>query len=180
MEPGDVCASCKETRFNFRRNVSCFSRNEVTFGLIHRLKYNGEGWLARPLGKALAKIVEREGLNEGCAGFVPVPLHPVRERERGYNQADLIAKELGKSFKLPVCRLLRRVIATPKQTVLTRAQRKKNLKNAFVVQNDKKVSGKRWILVDDVFTTGSTLDECARMLRLAGAEDVNAITVCHA
>lgn len=181
MGEGDVCSECAASDFAFRRNVSVFVGEGEVRELVHRLKYGGERWLARPLGRWMAGVLSKEEeIMRKASGLVPVPLHPVKEREREYNQAELLANEVGKWLKLPVCKLLRRRFATQTQTMLTRAGRQRNLRGAFEVTQMQHVKGGNWILVDDVFTTGSTLDACARVLRKADAAEVWAVTVYHA
>jgi hypothetical protein len=107
----------------------------------------------------------------------PVPLHRVRKRERGYNQSELIAYAASVISGMPYAEPLKRRFYTRSQTLLSRAKRHKNLLNAFKVINANDVKGKRIIVVDDVFTTGSTLNEIAKTLLAAGAGKVTALTV---
>jgi len=139
--------------------------------MIHHLKYSGRVSFANPLGDILKGCLRREAFTGGLV--VPVPLHRSRERARGYNQAELIAQRLG----LPVApRLLRRRKNTPSQTGLTRNERKRNLAGAFEARGQ--VSG-TLIVIDDVYTTGSTMNEIARTLKRAGAERVEVLTVAR-
>jgi competence protein ComFC len=149
--------------------------------MVHRLKYNRERWLVRPLTDWMAGVADDERLPmEEIAGLVPVPLHAAREREREFNQAALLASSLGKHWKIPVCPLLRRIHFTETQTHFDRRQRMQNLRNAFVLSHNVDITNKKYILVDDVFTTGSTLDECARVLLDGGAGAVWAVTAARA
>jgi ComF family protein len=113
---------------------------------------------------------------------VPVPLHPKRLRQRGFNQSGLLAGEFGRKLKVPVSfDIIRRKNQTQPQTRLNRAERLKNVKGAFEVTDAKRARGRRILLVDDVFTTGTTLSECARTLKKkGGASEVHAITVTRA
>ena len=116
-----------------------------------------------------------EGVCADC--IVPVPLHPNRQRERGYNQSALLAKELSKKTGVPVREdLLIRVKDTPMQSHATKAEREKNVKNAFRASEN--CAGMTIVLVDDVRTTGSTLKECAKQLKKHGAKAVYAVTAC--
>lgn len=155
--------------FDFARSALLFTH---TFReIIHHLKYADRVSLAKPLGDILKECLEKHGF-EGTL-IVPVPLHPSRERSRGFNQAELIASRLGR----PVAtRLLRRRKNTPSQTGLTRNQRKQNLASAFEVTG--RVSG-TVIVVDDVYTTGSTMNEVAKTLKRGGAERVEVLTVAR-
>jgi ComF family protein len=139
--------------------------------IIHHLKYADRVSMAKPLGDILKRCL----VNEPFEGklIVPVPLHRSRERVRGFNQAELLAARLG----LPIeKKLLRRRKNTPSQTGLSRSERKRNLAGAFEARAA--VHGKV-IVVDDVYTTGSTLNEIARTLKRAGAERVEVLTVAR-
>ena len=139
--------------------------------IIHHLKYKDRVSLAKPLGDILKQYRERERFTGNLV--VPVPLHRRRELERGFNQAELIASRLG----LPSnSQLLRRRKNTPSQTGLTRSERKRNLAGAFEVSS--RISGSI-VVVDDVYTTGSTMNEIARTLKRAGAERVEVLTVAR-
>ncbi len=136
--------------------------------LIHLLKYQRQFSVANLFGETLARFVP---LNFDVV--TAVPLNPVRQKERGYNQSALIAKQLSNLTRIPFSsNLLKRLRNTPSQTRLNREQRKENVKDAFAVQGD--VEGKRILLVDDVITTGSTLNECAKVLKQNGANWVTA------
>jgi ComF family protein len=112
--------------------------------------------------------------------IVPVPLHPRKKRHRQFNQAEYLADAAGRAFGKPVWpRALRRVKDTPTQTKLDADRRRANLRGAFVARQPDRVAGQRVVLVDDVFTTGATLDACARVLRVAGAQDVVVLAVAR-
>jgi ComF family protein len=135
------------------------------------LKYSDRVSLAKPLGDMLKECLEREPFTGDL--IIPVPLHSSRERQRGFNQAELIAARLGR----PVATgLLRRRKNTPSQTGLTRNERKRNLASAFEVRGE--VRG-TVIVVDDVYTTGSTMNEIARTLKRAGVDRVEVLTVAR-
>jgi ComF family protein len=140
---------------------------------VHALKYDGRRSLARPLGLRLARA--GSDILAGADLVVPVPLHRSRRRARGFNQAAEIARHLG----LPVTDALRRVRATPSQTDLPAARRHANMRNAFAMRWRADVGGRRVVLVDDVSTTGATLDACARALMDAGALEVRALTAAR-
>ena len=142
--------------------------------MIHALKYDGRRSLARPLG---AMLRERGAdVLAGAAFVVPVPLHHSRRRRRGFNQADDLAKGLG----VPVCRALRRVRATETQTGLPAARRHRNVRDAFApARRAPRLAGAVVVLVDDVSTTGATLDACARVLKQHGAIEVRALTAAR-
>lgn len=148
---------------------------------LHDLKYAGERRLAEPLGRAVARRWRRVGV--GADLVVPVPVHANRERQRGYDQAALIAAVAARELRLPVARALERGRATIAQFELGRDQRAANVAGAFRVRDGAEAAAAvrgRWILlVDDVVTTGSTLAACATALERAGAAAVSAITVAR-
>lgn len=156
----------------------CAPFTGVTRRALHALKYDGERRLAAPLGAAIARRWERAGV-AGDA-LVPVPASPDRVRERGYDQASLLAGEAGRRLRLPVLAAVERTRATTAQFDLDRAGRASNLGGAFrVTARRLPVAGRWMVLVDDVVTTGATLAACATALLEAGALAVSAITVAR-
>jgi ComF family protein len=146
---------------------------------LHELKYAGERRLAEPLGEAIARRWARAGA--GGEVLVPVPVHEARRRERGYDQAELLARAAARHLRLPVHAALARERATVAQYRLDRSRRAANLSGAFFVgpAARRTVAGRWMILVDDVVTTGATLGACAEALLGAGALAVSAITVAR-
>lgn len=175
-----VCVNCRGRAFHFECAVAVMQSRGVLRELIHRLKYNGELWLARPLGDFLELGLDDDRLvDEEFDAVVPVPLHALRRREREFNQAEILAAELARRRKWPVQNVLRRDRYTITQTHFDRQRRMQNLRDAFSLRQNAAVQGKHLLLVDDVLTTGSTLDECARVLLEAGAHSVRALTVAR-
>jgi ComF family protein len=151
--------------------------------VIHGLKFQGRRSLASALGALLRET--GAALLSGADAVVPVPLHPWRQWQRGYNQADLLAATLG----LPVWRVLKRTRATRSQSRLDALSRRHNVHRAFAPGGwwpgsrgaaARRVSGRVVVLVDDVLTTGATLEACARALQAAGASEVRALTAARA
>jgi ComF family protein len=141
--------------------------------IVHAFKYEG----CRSLSRGLAARV-RESAGDILARadvVVPVPLHRSRQRARGFNQARELAGQLG----VPLVEALRRVRPTPSQTDLPAAARHGNMRNAFALRRGQVVAGLRIVLVDDVSTTGATIEACARVLRAGGAADVSAVTAAR-
>lgn len=157
--------------------------DEVLRDVIHGLKFQGRRSLATELGPMLREA--GAPLLSGADAVVPVPLHPWRQWMRGYNQAALLAATLG----LPVWHLLKRTRATPSQSTLDAPARRQNVRKAFASGGwwpgsreaaRRRVHGRVVVLVDDVVTTGATLEACARVLRAAGAREVRALAAARA
>jgi ComF family protein len=145
---------------------------------IHYFKYKYVRALAVPLGDMLVEFWSKSLFAVDV--FVPVPLHKRRLRERGYNQAQLLAQHLGAAVGVPVvCDVLRRVRYTVSQTHLSVHARRENVENAFRCVNDS-LQDKRVFLIDDVCTTGSTLEACSVALKEAGVVSVWALTLARA
>lgn len=143
--------------------------------MVHRLKYRGARHLAKPLGALLAEAYRT--LDAGDAPVVPVPLHAERERARGFNQAELLARALAAQVDRPCAALLVRVRATPPQVGLSAEERWRNVAGAFAATT--LLDGARLVLVDDVATTGATLNAAAAALRAAGARWVGGIALAR-
>jgi competence protein ComFC len=175
-----TCANCEGRVLHFDAAVSAYrSRGEVR-NVIHDFKYNRHLHLRRLIGRWLAEALEDPrlaGRRFDC--IVPVPLHPARKRERGFNQADLLARELRDASGMEMRALLERTRYTTTQTQFDRQERMQNLKGAFRLRRGYDVQGLRMLLVDDVLTTGSTLSECAWVLKKAGALSVHAVTAAR-
>jgi len=168
------CLSYSEHWFDSARAV--FPYDGLVKDLIWRFKYQGESFLARPLGQLMRDIV-LGCLKDGAASvIVPVPLHAERLKQRGYNQSELLAREIGQYTGLPIAsHVLVRVKNTPSQTGLNRKDRWANLNRAFALVPGETISGKAVLLLDDIFTTGATVDACARILKNGGAARVDVI-----
>ena len=174
------CSNCREMELHFRSARSAVVARGVVLEIIHRFKYQHALWFAPFLADLLIREA-RPALSLSRWNFiVPVPLHPVKERERGFNQAEQLAARLGDAADIPVNKhLLRRVAATRTQTLLKKQERTANVQRAFAVPPGAKLDGANIVLVDDVFTTGATTSACARALRAAGAGDVCVWTVAR-
>lgn len=147
---------------------------------IHRLKYGAKSFVADALGPLLAQFagIRLSGLNHLLS--MPVPLHPKRLQERGFNQSLLLAGHVSRTLHLDLDFLsLRRIRYTPPQASLAKRDRKQNVRGAFELRDPGAVKGRSILLVDDVVTTGSTLNECARILRKAGAKEVFGLSLAR-
>ncbi|MCX7761723.1 MAG: ComF family protein [Candidatus Kryptonium sp.] len=151
--------------------------------LIHELKYQNKSSIGLLLGEIVGNAIKDDPNFSTADALVPVPLHKIRLRERGYNQSELISKGISKVIKVNVEKdLLIRARNTETQTKLNLDQRKENVKDAFVVNDKHKnfVNGKKFVIVDDVITTGATINECAKALVSSGASKVFAVSVAVA
>ncbi|MBI3071660.1 MAG: ComF family protein [Deltaproteobacteria bacterium] len=177
-----VCGTCSSSPPTFARGSAYCVHGGAVAAAIARFKYGGEESLARPLGRLVRAAFEACGHGGAFDVVVPVPLHIRRLRSRGFNQAVLLVRHLGiKSAKIGVS-LIERVRDTPPQTGLSARERRVNVARAFRMRPglEKQVVGARVLLVDDVLTTGATANECARVLRNAGATDVCVAVVSRA
>ena len=180
IEQEFTCSNCAQRHFHFECAVTCFRSRGIVRELLHRFKYQGEFHLRHPLAAWLADgLADARIASEKIECFVPVPLHPVRQRERQFNQAAALAKIMERRTGIPVLDCLKRVRKTTTQTRFDRAERMENLLNAFKMRKNRSVEGKHLIVIDDVFTTGSTVDECARVLKNSGAKSVRVLTVAR-
>jgi ComF family protein len=147
---------------------------------IGLLKYDKLTRLGAWFAARLEKKVRDEPELFAADVAVPVPLHPARQRERGYNQAELIARPLARKLKLPLgAYLLVRTKPRPPRLLLSRRERWQTVRGAYEIRKGTRVDNLRVLLIDDVFTTGATLDACARALKQAGAKSVAGITVAR-
>ncbi len=182
-EGGDdhLCGGCiaQPPRFTAARAAASFSG--PVRELIHRFKYNRRVQLCRPLGLLAAQELKPFADATAADLIIPVPLHKKRLRQREFNQAVLLGDVLARQWQLPLCRgNLRRIRWTEPQINLSAAERVANVRGAFSVADPASLRGKRIILVDDVFTTGSTVAECARVLFKADAAKVYVVTIARA
>jgi ComF family protein len=176
-----TCSECltRERYFRKARAFGAYDGNLMT--AIHRLKYGKKPALARPLGELVRRTFFRFWNREDVDLIVPVPLHIKRLRERGFNQTYLLVRRWAKQDGIPLDGLaLCRDRYTAPQTLLSRAARKKNIRGAFSVRRPERVRGRKILLVDDVYTTGATVNECARVLTRAGAASVDVLTLARA
>ena len=178
-ETSHLCGECLVSERSCAQVHATALYEGVLLNLIQRLKYHREERLAHFLGQRMGRdFCSREN---DFDLIVPAPLYRDRLRERGYNQALLLAREVGCHLKKPVeAFVLSRARAAPPQTTLKGDERRKNLKGAFLVRCPKKVEEKRILLVDDVYTTGTTVEEASRTLLKAGAARVEALVLARA
>jgi ComF family protein len=189
-----VCGTCLESEKKFRIARACGVYDRSLMTMIYRFKYNGKIQLAGPLGRFLFAVFVRHFCmdisGDNRVDFViPVPLHISRFRKRGFNQAFLLVREWEKlvcnsniePWGMTVKKdMLTRTKKTESQTGLNRKDRLANIRNAFVLNGSAKIEGKKILIVDDVYTTGATIDECTKVLLKGGAESVDILTLARA
>ena len=173
---GVPCGRCREERPAFQGARSLYLYEGAAREAVHALKYNYVSALAQPMARLMAAYVEEEEVIEADL-LAAVPLYVRRQRLRGYNQSLLLARELSRLCGLPLAErgLARRRNTAPQARSADAEARKRNVADAFVADR-RWAEGKRVLLIDDVMTTGATLDACARALRQAGAASVWALT----
>lgn len=192
--PQQLCIVCKKPAPFGKTHVSCASRNTLdgviaaltythpdTKKLIETFKYEFIFHLGKPLSKLIIQTIANNELEDYFQEFklLPVPLHPRRQTWRGFNQAELLGQVLAADLKIPMLdQLLIRSKFTQPQTKLQASAREHNIKDAFQLTTSS-LPGSKFILVDDVFTTGATLNEIAKLLKRAGAVEVWAATIAH-
>jgi ComF family protein len=174
------CGNCAEIEFGFRFARSAVRANAMMLDVIHRYKYHHALWFEPFLADLLQRAARPSLAGQSWDLLVPVPLHPLKMRQRQFNQAERLARCLGRALGLPVNgKVVRRVQFTETQTKLSRPQRAANVSAAFAPRAGQDLHGQNVILVDDVMTTGATTSACARALRQAGAGDVCVWTVAR-
>lgn len=188
-----TCVYCGKPSINGLTHPSCAAPKNRLDGLlasghysqlesiIHSMKYGLVSSLSEPLGELMIRAVLSNGVEDIVTKslIVPVPLHPRRLRERGFNQSVLLAQRLGGYFRSEVSPVLRRIRDKKPQATLTREQRLSNQKDVYDMTSGSDVKNKSVLLIDDVATTAATLMECAEVLKKAGANEVWAIVLAH-
>jgi len=173
--PNHVCQSCAERPPSYTKAWTLYPYLPPLQDAICLFKYRGKVALASPLARLM---IDRLPPLDSLDLIMPVPLHAQRLREREFNQSLLLADRIGRHLDTPVSFTnLIRIASSPAQTTLTRKGRLKNLRGAFSLRHSALIAGKQILLIDDVFTTGATVNECAKTLRKAGAGDVFVLTL---
>lgn len=178
---GLPCPACR-AQSSLARMIAVTTYHErwLIGRMIHAFKYNYASACVGVFDKYIQTFLSRHAdWLPAIAGIVPVPLHPRRFAERGFNQAEVFSNSVSACLGVPIMPALMRQRYTTQQAGLTRRERIKSMTDAFCVLDPALVKGKSWLLVDDVFTTGSTMQECARTLLAAGARDVSGFTLAR-
>jgi ComF family protein len=181
-----LCGNCIARRPYFvrARAWACYpteaGEEHPLRALVQRFKYGRKVSLGKPLGRLMAMDCRDLFRGRELDVIVPVPLHPKRLRWRGFNQSVILAREIGALWSLPVDPFaLSRSRETPPQTQLHEDERRKNVRRAFLVGAGKTIDGKSVLLIDDVYTSGATVNECSRALMRAGAREVSVLTLAR-
>ena len=176
-----ACANCAHRKLHFEAAVSAYRARGIVRHVILNFKYGRQIHLRHLVARWLVAALDDQRLRERrFDAIVPIPLHPARQRERGFNQAGLLAEWLSAHLSIQLLPALQRIHYTTTQTAFDRSERMRNLRGAFRLRKNANVRHLRVLLIDDVLTTGSTLSECARVLKAAGAHSVYAATAARA
>jgi ComF family protein len=171
---GEICSICYENKYAYEAGISMLEYNSYTAPMIQSIKYNNNTDLAYRLGMLLAyDIRSKSELLQNTHLLLAVPLHEARLRQRGYNQAEIIAQGLSKNTFFEVKNgILIKTKETKDQIGLSKVEREENLKNCFFITDPSQVKDKNILLVDDVLTTASTINACAESLKKNGANKI--------
>lgn len=174
----ELCHDCTDKNFEFKRGVAAFSYSKAMKKSMYGFKYNNRREYGDFYAKSIWEFGDRIISGWDCDVMIPVPLHIKRQRKRGYNQATVLAKALEKYLKLPVDdKFLIRVKNTVPQKELETKERKNNIEKAFQTSSNV-IKYRKVILVDDIYTTGATINECAKVLKKAGVQEVYYVAAC--
>ena len=173
-EERELCLDCEKHSRNFERGFPVFNYMEPVKASVLAIKYHNKKEYCDFYGAQMAEKVRPYVRRYGIDAVTCVPLHRRKQRQRGYNQAEVFAEKLAEEMELPVnARLIRRVKKTKRQKELGPAERRKNLEGAFALAKPGQMKYCRILLVDDIYTTGSTVDAIASLLKVNGAEQVD-------
>ena len=180
-----LCQSCLQKIKFMKPHLGIYSASiydGVLREAIHQFKFNNKKQLAEPLGILLVNYLSQiPGLRlEEVDAIIPIPLHPNRHRRRGFNQTELLAKVITRYHNIPIKSVLSRIHDTKAQFDLPREERFNNIQGAFQVVDQKAVFNQRLLLLDDIYTTGATMSECAKTLTSAGARRIEIVTLSRA
>ncbi len=177
MSGGRTCHRCRSHHKLTGALCYGYMKDETLKSVIHGYKYDGVSAAGEEIANYLVELLERESINFEVVSFAPISRE--RYRQRGYNQAEILARVIARHFGKPLYTGLKKVKHTSSQVGLHRRERLQNIKGSMQASNSNPIIGKKVLVVDDVLTTGATLDECARTLRAAGARQVWGVVVAH-
>jgi len=176
-EGATSCPSCFGKNYHFEKNFASFIYDEIMRELLHEIKFRDNKRVAEALGHLWAESCLHFPENLASFTLIPMPMHPQKKRERGFNQAETLTRPLAAALKIPVENILIRTIDTPPQSEVHPSQRAENVRDVFEIRKNSQTIGKNFILTDDIFTTGASLNECARILKNSGAARVLCMTL---
>ena len=171
------CVSCYGKGFHFTTNRATFLYDEIMRDLLLELKFEQNKQIANSLGKLWAMHMPTTFDCEENTFLAPLPMHRKKQRERGFNQAEILTRHLSNRLSIPTEHALLRTIDTPPQSGLHPRQRVENVQGAFGIAKGINPQGKNYIIIDDIYTTGASLNECAKVLKEAGAVSVICMTL---
>jgi competence protein ComFC len=175
-----LCNECGSKEAFVEKAWSCCHYKDTIKECIHLFKYNGYAGLRDVFGNIMADFVKKNGVHKEINLLVPVPIHSAKKRERAYNHASILASSLSKALAIPMdTKNLRKIRWTTSQSELDKDKRLKNVKDSFLVIDKNAFAGRSVLLIDDVYTTGATINECARVLLAAGADKVCSLTLAR-
>lgn len=175
IEDGPNCEECKNTFYFFHKAISVVKYEEVVKRLIYRFKYSNHTYLSRTMGAMMANKLKAEGIKTDL--IIPIPLYKNKEKERGFNQSVLLSKYISEKINIPVnTNNLIRVKNTKVMHSLSKKERVQNVKDAFKVVDKWVIKNKSILLVDDIFTTGATVNISSKLLIEAGAKLIIVLT----
>lgn len=164
----------------FSDGYSIYKYSDKTLKLIHVFKYNRKSSLSNIIGKELGMVLKKNNFDKSFDMIIPIPLHKSRERERGFNQSELISKSASLESGLPLCNdAVIRIKNNKSQSLLSYKERIENVKNIFKVKSPDKIKDKKIILIDDIITTGLTVNSCCEELKKQGAKEIICVAVIH-
>ena len=175
-----MCRDCMEDEPYFDREWSACSYDGLLKTLIHDFKYKKITSLSKDFTGLIVNFMKKYNAAPDCQMIISIPMHPGRLFRREINHSDILAKDLGKSLGIPYSvNTLKKIKNTPTQSKLKRRERIKNLRSSFSLKNSSYIRDKNILLVDDLFTTGSTVNECSRLLKNSGAKHIEVITLAR-
>lgn len=180
---GYICPYCRDNVESNHRKLetdlnyldSCYYSlyyNRFIKKILHDYKFNDKSYLYKPLGEFLVETMLSNSLDKEIDGIYYVPLHRRKKARRGYNQSELLSSYISKKLTIPLSHDLKKIKSTKEQHRLSKVERQTNLNNSFGLKNGEVVEGKTILLIDDLITTGATLDECAKVLKTEGVKKV--------
>jgi len=171
------CLSCQTRQFHFKSHRACYIYSDVIRDMIHDIKFRSQRHIAQGLGHLLAEAFQDADITADY--ILPVPLHPSKKRSRGFNQATILSRPLSVSLGIPLVeKMIKRIKKTLPQSGLSVPSREQNLSQAFTYSGKKySAANKSILIIDDIFTSGATMNTCAKLLIEHGAREVNCLSL---